>query len=103
MAEPLRRQLYQAPVSRLLLASAIVPGFSGCLWDESPSGAVSGWSVFIISTEVLRLPNMQTRFFYLGIASEMKERKEDWVLIFTLRDLTMTPWTSSLRCEMCPL
>jgi hypothetical protein len=28
LAEPLRRQLYQAPVSKLLLASAIVPGFS---------------------------------------------------------------------------
>jgi Ni/Fe-hydrogenase subunit HybB-like protein len=33
----LRRQLYQAPVSRLLLASAIVSGFGGCLWDGSPS------------------------------------------------------------------
>ena len=37
-----RRQLYQAPVNRLLLASAIVSGFGGCLWDGSPSGAVSG-------------------------------------------------------------
>ena len=44
LAEPLRRQLYQAPVSRLLLASAIVSGFGGCLWDGSPGGAVSGWS-----------------------------------------------------------
>ena len=44
LAEPLRRQLYQAPVSKLLLASAIVSGFGGCLWDGSPGGAVSGWS-----------------------------------------------------------
>jgi hypothetical protein len=44
LAEPLRRQLYQAPVSRFLLASAIVSGFGGCLWDGSPGGAVSGWS-----------------------------------------------------------
>jgi hypothetical protein len=42
-AEPLRRQLYQAPVSKLLLASAIVSGFGGCLWDGSPGGAVSAW------------------------------------------------------------
>ena len=42
LAEPLRRQLYQAPVSKLLLA--IVSGFGGCLWDRSPSGAVSEWS-----------------------------------------------------------
>jgi hypothetical protein len=41
LEEPLRRQLYQAPVSKLLLASAIVSGFGGCLWDGSPGGAVS--------------------------------------------------------------
>jgi hypothetical protein len=44
LAEPLRRQLYQAPVSKILLATTIVSGFGGCLWDGSPSGAVSGWS-----------------------------------------------------------
>jgi hypothetical protein len=44
LAEPLRRQLYQGPVSRLFLASAIVSGFGGCLWDGSAGGAVSGWS-----------------------------------------------------------
>jgi hypothetical protein len=43
LAEPLRRQLYQAPVSKLLLASAIVSGFGGCLWDGSLGGAFSGW------------------------------------------------------------
>jgi hypothetical protein len=37
LAEPLRRHLYQAPVSKLLLASPIVSGFGGCLWDGSPS------------------------------------------------------------------
>jgi hypothetical protein len=31
LVELLRRQLYQAPVSKLLLASAIVSGFDGCL------------------------------------------------------------------------
>jgi hypothetical protein len=44
LAEPLSRQLYQVPVSKLLLASAIVSGFGGCLWDGPPGGTVSGWS-----------------------------------------------------------
>jgi hypothetical protein len=44
LAEPLRRQPNQVPVSKLLLASAIVSGFGGCLWHGSPGGADSGWS-----------------------------------------------------------
>ena len=44
LEEPLRRQLYQAPVNKLLLTSAIVSGFGGCLWDGSPSEAILGWS-----------------------------------------------------------
>jgi hypothetical protein len=44
LAEPLRRQLYQAPVSKHLLASTIVSGFGDCIWNGSPSGTVSGWS-----------------------------------------------------------
>jgi prolipoprotein diacylglyceryltransferase len=32
LSGPLRRQLYQAPVSKLLLASTVVSGFGGCLW-----------------------------------------------------------------------
>ena len=43
LAEPLRRQQYQAPVSKNFLASAIVSGFGVCMWDGSPGGAVSGW------------------------------------------------------------
>ena len=44
LTEALRRQLYQAPVSKLLLASAIVYGFGGYFQDGSPGGAVSGRS-----------------------------------------------------------
>jgi hypothetical protein len=44
VTEPLRRQLYQAPVSKIFLASTIVSGFGGCLWDGSPGRAVSWWS-----------------------------------------------------------
>jgi hypothetical protein len=36
LAEPLRRQLYQVPVSKHLLASTIVSGFGDCIWDGSP-------------------------------------------------------------------
>ena len=41
LAEPLRRQLYQAPVIKQFLASTIVFGFGDCIWDESPGKAVS--------------------------------------------------------------
>jgi hypothetical protein len=46
LIEPLRRQLYQAPVSQYFLASTIVSGFGVCIWDGSPGGAVSGWVSF---------------------------------------------------------
>jgi hypothetical protein len=42
LAEPLRVHLYQAPVSKLFLASATVSGFGVCKWDEYLNGAVSG-------------------------------------------------------------
>jgi hypothetical protein len=38
LAEPLRRQIYHALVNKLVLATAIVSGFGGCLWDGSPCG-----------------------------------------------------------------
>jgi hypothetical protein len=41
LAEPVRRQLYQTSVIKLLLASTIVSGFGGCIWDGFPGGAVS--------------------------------------------------------------
>ena len=43
LAEPLRRQPYQASISKHFLAFTIESGFGGCIWDRSPSGAVSGW------------------------------------------------------------
>jgi hypothetical protein len=43
LAEPINRQLYQAPISKPLLTSTIVSGISGGLWDGSPGGAVSRW------------------------------------------------------------
>jgi hypothetical protein len=38
------RELYQGPVSKILLAYAIVSGFGGCIWHGSAGGAVSEWS-----------------------------------------------------------
>jgi hypothetical protein len=43
LALKLRRQPYQAPVSKHFLASAIDTRFGGCIWDGSPGGAVSEW------------------------------------------------------------
>jgi hypothetical protein len=41
LAQPLRGQLYQAPVSKHFLASATVSGFGVCRWDGSLGGADS--------------------------------------------------------------
>jgi hypothetical protein len=43
LAKPLRRQLYQAPVMKHLLASTIISGVGNCRWDGSSGGGVSGW------------------------------------------------------------
>jgi len=43
LAETLRRHPYQAPISKHFLASAIVTGFSGCIWDGFPGVEISGW------------------------------------------------------------
>jgi hypothetical protein len=43
LVDPLMGHLYQAPVSKHLLASAIVPGFGVSRCDGSPGGAGSGW------------------------------------------------------------
>ena len=48
LAEPLRRQLYQAAVSRHFLASAIVSELISVYGMDSPGGAVSGWP-FLLS------------------------------------------------------
>jgi hypothetical protein len=42
LGEPLRRQLYQGPVSKLFLAATIGAGFGGCVWDGYPGVAISG-------------------------------------------------------------
>ena len=48
LEELMQRHPYQVPVSKLLLASTIVSGFGGFIWDRAPCETVSGWS-FILS------------------------------------------------------
>jgi hypothetical protein len=43
LAEPLRRQPYQALVTKHFLKSTITSGFGVCIWGGSPIRAVSGW------------------------------------------------------------
>ena len=54
-AEPLRRQLYQAPVSKHLLASTIVSGFGNCIWAGFPDGTVTGWRFLQFLLQTLSL------------------------------------------------
>jgi hypothetical protein len=49
LAWPLKRPLYQGPVSKILLAYAIVPGFGGFIRDGSLSRAISAWSFRLAS------------------------------------------------------
>ena len=58
LEEPLTKQLYQAPVSKHLVASKIVSGFGNCMWDESPVGTVSEWPFLqsLLHTLSLYLP-----------------------------------------------
>jgi hypothetical protein len=65
LAELLSGQLYQAGVSKHLLASAIVPGFGGCLWDGSPSGAVSDVHSFSLFSELCLCNSFHGCFFPL--------------------------------------
>ena len=55
LAEPLRRLLYQAPVSKHFLASAIVSGFVVCMWDGSPGGGCL-WMAFPLVSVLLFVP-----------------------------------------------
>jgi hypothetical protein len=89
LAEPLRRQLYQAPVSMHFLAFAIVSGFGDCIWDGTPGRAVSGW------------PFLQSLFHTFSLyllpwvfCSPSKKDHSTHTLIFHLVELHVV-------CELC--
>jgi hypothetical protein len=52
LAEPHRRQLYQAPVNKILLASAIVSGFGGCLGIDPQVGKSLDGHAFSLCSEL---------------------------------------------------
>ena len=83
LAEPLRKQPYQAPVSKHFLASAIVSGFGGCIWDESPVGAVSGWP-FLQS-----LLHTLSPYFLLYFVPPSKKHRSIHTVVFLLLRLHM--------------
>jgi hypothetical protein len=70
LVEPLKRQLYQTPVSKILLASDVVSGFGVCLWDGSPSGTGSGWLV----DPLVSAPNFVTVTPSMGILFPLLRR-----------------------------
>jgi hypothetical protein len=83
LAEPLRRQLYQAPVSKLLLASTIVSGFGGYLWDGFPR-----WGSIVI-------PSVSTPHF-VSVAPSMG------ILFSILRRVEVpTLWSPFFLSFMC--
>jgi hypothetical protein len=51
LAEPLRRQLYQGPVSKYFMT----PRFRNCIWDLSPGGTASGWPILHFLFQTLSL------------------------------------------------
>ena len=62
LAERPRSQICQDPVSKHLLASAIVWEIGDCKWDGSPGRAVSGWP-FLHSAPFLSLSFLWTGTF----------------------------------------
>jgi hypothetical protein len=70
-AEPLRRQLYQDPVSKHLLASTIGSGFGDCIWDGSPGRAISDPYSKQYFYKVFPTPSLPSFFVSINIAMFM--------------------------------
>jgi hypothetical protein len=62
--EPLRRQLYQTPVSKHLLASTIVSRFGKCIWDGSPGGTVTGWPFIQFLAQTMSLFSVRIILYF---------------------------------------
>jgi hypothetical protein len=58
LANPHKRQLYKGPVSKILLAYAIVSGLVGHQWEERP---------------------LVLRRIYASVQRNAKARKQEWV------------------------
>jgi hypothetical protein len=82
LAEPLKRQLYQAPVSKLLLASAILSGFGSCLCPK--------WGSFWMFIPSVSAPNFVSVTPSMGILFSLLRRIE-----------VSTLWSSLFLSFMC--
>ena len=78
VAEPLRRQLYDAPVSKHFLASTSVSGFAVCVWDGTP-----WWgSLWMVSAS-----QFVSIFFHENFVSTSKKDQSTHTLVFILLEL----------------
>jgi hypothetical protein len=73
LAEPLRKQLYQAPVSKLFLTSVIVSGFGGCLWEGFPSGGTVWMVIPSVSSPTSIFPYVLIPMWILSESSKTSE------------------------------
>jgi hypothetical protein len=84
LAEPLRRQLYQAPVNIHFLAPTVVSSFGDCIWNGSPGGAVSGWPFLQpLNLTCLYICSYEVFFFF----SSSKKDRNTQTLVFFLFEL----------------
>ena len=82
LAEPLRRQLYQAPVSKHFLAFTIVSRFGVCIWKGSPGGqSLNGLFFSLYSTLCIYISSLK----YFALPS--KKDQSIHTLIFLLFEL----------------
>jgi hypothetical protein len=79
LAYPHKRQLYQGPVSKILLAYAIVYGFSSCLWDGFPGGQSLDGPSFPLSSKLCLCNSLHGYF-----VQHSKEEQSIHTLVFLL-------------------
>jgi hypothetical protein len=98
---PLRRQLYQATVSKPLLAFTIVPGFGDCIWDESPGRAVSGWP--FLQSLLYTLSPYLLQWVFCSPISEMwgtlMPLKNLSFSLYVIQEIWLVPRLSSTACQ----
>ena len=84
LVESLRRQLYQASVSKHLLASTIMSGFGDCIWDESQVGqSLDGHLFSLCSTVCL------CNFYHGYFVPPSKKDRSIHTLVFVLLEFHM--------------
>lgn len=90
LAEPLRSQQNQTPVSKHLLASIIVFGLGNCIWDRSLGGTVTGGLSFSFCHKLCLCISYHGYFdpiskryrsLYIQNAFNLKKHKTDQFLI----------------------